>query len=68
MDVFAEMMPVLQAEEALMAIQLHQAGAGLMESADADRLLRQLRRSAEIKEATATLGDLAAMGIKVETV
>jgi len=68
---YAEMMPVIQAEEALMEANLIALGMGALKKSDAQRLIGQLqrmasRRRAEPKTPERLQALLASAGIKFE--
>lgn len=69
----ATMMPRLQAEEHLAAIEAAQLGAGLVEAKDAQRRIRELEREAlgsghRAARKSASPDQLAAMGIGLRMV
>ena len=64
---FIEMLPRLQAEEALMAVHVAQLGSGAMDNSDANRSIRRLQAQAGAgtPPLRPLLSDLEAMGIGV---
>ena len=67
MDVFIEMLPILQAEESLTAIHNAQIGAGLLETSDVNRAINSLLEAAghHTEPIRPSRADLEAIGIGV---
>jgi len=67
LSAYAEMLPRLQAEEALLARPVIASAVGNMKQADASKFVKQLRSMAKLDagQTVRTLGDLMKTGITV---